>query len=32
VYVSKRNEIVLEDTANGYQEGRWSWNMDVEGF
>ena len=32
VYVQKRNEIVLEDTAAGYQEGRWTWNVEVEGF
>ncbi|KAH9859175.1 hypothetical protein C2E23DRAFT_716496 [Lenzites betulinus] len=32
VYVQKRNEIMLEDTAKGYLEGRWSWNMVVEGF
>ncbi|TRM70241.1 hypothetical protein BD626DRAFT_544688 [Schizophyllum amplum] len=32
VYVAKRNDIVLEDTALGYQDGRWKWNVDVEGF
>ncbi|KAK0194863.1 hypothetical protein F5146DRAFT_950078 [Armillaria mellea] len=32
VYVQKRNEIVLEDTANGFLEGRWKWNAQVEGF
>lgn len=32
VYVQKRNEIVLEDTANGFVEGRWKWNITVEGF
>lgn len=32
VYVQKRNEIVLEDTANGFVEGRWKWNVTVEGF
>ncbi|EAU90928.1 RING-5 domain-containing protein [Coprinopsis cinerea okayama7 len=32
VYVQKRNEIVLEDTANGFLEGRWKWNAKVEGF
>ncbi|KAI0762181.1 hypothetical protein BD413DRAFT_484840 [Trametes elegans] len=32
VYVQKRNEIMLEDTAKGYLEGRWSWNTTVEGF
>ncbi|PFH49009.1 hypothetical protein AMATHDRAFT_64008 [Amanita thiersii Skay4041] len=32
VYVQKRNEIVLEDTANGFLEGRWRWNVTVEGF
>ncbi|KDQ55635.1 hypothetical protein JAAARDRAFT_195472 [Jaapia argillacea MUCL 33604] len=32
VYVQKRNEIMLEDTANGFLEGRWTWNGTVEGF
>ncbi|EJD02922.1 uncharacterized protein FOMMEDRAFT_20123 [Fomitiporia mediterranea MF3/22] len=32
VYVHKRNEIMLEDTAEGFLEGRWTWNVDVEGF
>lgn len=32
VYVQKRNEIVLEDSAAGYLEGRWKWNTPVEGF
>ncbi|KIY53604.1 hypothetical protein FISHEDRAFT_32987 [Fistulina hepatica ATCC 64428] len=32
VYVQKRNEIVLEDTAAGLIEGRWRWNVEVEGF
>ena len=32
VYVQKRNEIVLEDTAKGFLDGRWSWNCTVEGF
>ncbi|TFK44101.1 hypothetical protein BDQ12DRAFT_730208 [Crucibulum laeve] len=32
VYVQKRNEIVLEDTANGFVEGRWRWNVTVDGF
>ncbi|KAJ8454835.1 hypothetical protein ONZ51_g12797 [Trametes cubensis] len=32
VYVQKRNEILLEDTAKGYLEERWSWNTTVEGF
>jgi len=32
VYVQKRNEIVLEDTAQGFLEGRWKWNVTVEGF
>jgi ariadne-1 len=32
VYVQKRNEIVLEDTASGFVEGRWNWNVDVDGF
>ncbi|KAF8320820.1 hypothetical protein DL93DRAFT_2052337 [Clavulina sp. PMI_390] len=29
VYVAKRNETVLEDTAKGFQEGRWQWNVPV---
>ncbi|KAJ3563541.1 hypothetical protein NP233_g8877 [Leucocoprinus birnbaumii] len=32
VYVQKRNEIVLEDTAKGFLDGRWGWNVVVEGF
>lgn len=32
VYVHKRNEKVLEDTANGFLGGRWQWNVPVEGF
>ena len=32
VYVQKRNEIMLEDTAKGYLDGRWSWNVTVDGF
>ena len=32
VYVSKRNEIMLDDTAKGFQDGRWKWNVPVEGF
>ncbi|EGO00371.1 hypothetical protein SERLA73DRAFT_89338 [Serpula lacrymans var. lacrymans S7.3] len=32
VYVQKRNEIMLEDTAKGFLDGRWSWNVSVEGF
>ncbi|KAF8913633.1 hypothetical protein CPB85DRAFT_1252171 [Mucidula mucida] len=32
VYMSKRNKIVLEDTANGFLEGRWKWNVPIEGF
>lgn len=32
VYVQKRNEIVLEDTAQGFQDGRWKWNVCVDGF
>jgi len=31
VYVQKRNEIMLEDTANGYLEGRWKWNVTIDG-
>jgi ariadne-1 len=32
VYVQKRNEIVLDDTASGFLEGRWKWNVEVDGF
>jgi ariadne-1 len=32
VYVQKRNEIVLEDTAKGFLDGRWRWNVVVDGF
>ena len=32
VYVQKRNEIVLDDSAKGYLDGRWKWNTPVEGF
>jgi len=32
VYVQKRNEIVLEDTARGYLERRWHWNISMPGF
>ncbi|KAJ6616654.1 hypothetical protein B0H10DRAFT_2036412 [Mycena sp. CBHHK59/15] len=32
VYVQKRNAIVLEDTADGFLEGRWTWNVSVDGF
>ncbi|KAF7325537.1 RBR-type E3 ubiquitin transferase [Mycena kentingensis (nom. inval.)] len=32
VYVQKRNQIVLEDTADGFLDGRWTWNVLVEGF
>ncbi|EIN11480.1 hypothetical protein PUNSTDRAFT_83105 [Punctularia strigosozonata HHB-11173 SS5] len=32
VYVQKRNEIMLEDTAVGFQEGRWRFNAPVDGF
>lgn len=28
----KRNEIVLEDTAKGFLDGRWRWNVTVDGF
>jgi ariadne-1 len=30
--VQKRNEIVLEDTASGFLDNRWKWNVTVEGF
>lgn len=30
VYVSKRREIVLSDTWDGYQEDRWKWNEQLE--
>ncbi|KDQ21454.1 hypothetical protein BOTBODRAFT_25896 [Botryobasidium botryosum FD-172 SS1] len=29
VYVLKRNEILLDDTAQGYLDGRWKWNADA---
>jgi len=29
VYVQKRNEILLEDTAQGFLDDRWSWNVDL---
>jgi len=32
VYVQKRNEIMLEDTARGFLEDRWRWNVSVAGF
>jgi len=32
VYVQKRNEIVLDDTARGFLDGRWKWNVSIEGF
>jgi ariadne-1 len=32
VYVSKRNEIMLEDTANGFLEWRWKWNVHIDGI
>ncbi|KAG5641480.1 hypothetical protein DXG03_005105 [Asterophora parasitica] len=32
VYVQKRNEIMLEDTATGFSDSRWKWNIDVDGF
>ncbi|KAG6827963.1 hypothetical protein H0H92_009822 [Tricholoma furcatifolium] len=32
VYVQKRNTIMLDDTAQGFLEGRWKWNAVVEGF
>ena len=32
VYVSRRNEIVLEDTAKGYLDGRWRWNVRIDGL
>ncbi|WFD35316.1 RBR-type E3 ubiquitin transferase [Malassezia cuniculi] len=28
-YVQKRREILLTDTVQGYQEGRWRWNVEV---
>ena len=30
VYVQKRNEILLEDTAKGYLEERWKWNVAID--
>ncbi|TDL25950.1 hypothetical protein BD410DRAFT_783951 [Rickenella mellea] len=32
VYVQKRNEILLEDTAKGYLDGRWAWDVTVDGL
>ncbi|KLO16943.1 hypothetical protein SCHPADRAFT_901105 [Schizopora paradoxa] len=32
VYVQKRSEIMLEDTAKGFLENRWRWNVNVDGF
>ncbi|KZV75089.1 hypothetical protein PENSPDRAFT_647368 [Peniophora sp. CONT] len=32
VYVSRRNEIMLEDTARGYFDGRWKWNVRIDGL
>ena len=32
VYVQNRNEIMLDDTAKGFLEGRWKWNVTVKGF
>jgi len=32
VYVLKRNEVMLEDTAQGFLDGRWSWNTDIVSF
>lgn len=29
VYVQKRNEIVLADTAQGFLDGRWAWNVEL---
>ncbi|KZT04182.1 uncharacterized protein LAESUDRAFT_682939 [Laetiporus sulphureus 93-53] len=31
VYVHKRNEIMLEDTARGFRDGRWTWIVPIEG-
>lgn len=28
-YVQRRREILLSDTASGFEEGRWEWNVDV---
>lgn len=28
VYVQRRREILLADTAQGFEEGRWQWNVD----
>ena len=32
VYVLKRNEVMLEDTAQGFIDGRWGWNTDIAPF
>ena len=30
--IKKRNKIMLQDTAKGFREGRWKWNVIVEGL
>lgn len=30
VYVQKRNAIMLEDTANGFNEDRWKWSITID--
>jgi ariadne-1 len=30
VYVTRRREILLEDTAKGLSEGRWEFNVGVD--
>ena len=30
--MQKGNEIMLEDTAAGFVDGRWKWNVAVDGF
>lgn len=32
VYVARRNDIVLQDTAQGYLDGRWKWNVRIDGL
>ena len=32
VYVRERNRIMLQDTAEGFREGRWKWNVIVKGL
>jgi hypothetical protein len=29
VYVAKRREILLADTAEGHRDGRWKWSVPI---